>query len=270
MNKIQHSSGKKNIVYAGGTALGDGHFTVIAGPCAVESEEQIISVARALQAAGADFLRGGAFKPRTSPYDFQGLKAQGLALLSLAKQETGLPLVSEIVSVRDMPLFEDIDMLQIGARNMQNYELLKEAGRSGKPVLLKRGLAATLRELLMSAEYIMAEGNDQIILCERGIRSFDDYSRNTLDLTAVPLLKELSPFPVLVDPSHGTGHARLVPPMALAATACGADGLCIEVHPDPAAALSDGEQALTPEAFEVLLKRINRLRAALTDNILPI
>ena len=245
------------------TALFDqNRFTLIAGPCSVESEEQIVGIARAVKAAGAMLLRGGAFKPRTSPYDFQGLKEEGIRLLLLAKAETGLPLVTEITGVRELPLFEDVDVIQIGSRNMQNFELLKEVGRLGKPVLLKRGMAATLREFLMSAEYILAEGNEDVILCERGIRTFDDYTRNTLDLAVIPLLKELSHLPVIADPSHGTGLARLVPPMALAAAATGADGLMIEVHNDPAHALSDGEQAITPEEFAALTERIRAVRKA--------
>ena len=237
-------------------------LTLIAGPCSVESEEQIVDIARAVKAAGAHFLRGGAFKPRTSPYDFQGLQAEGLRLLALAKAESGLPIVSEITGVRELDLFEDVDVLQIGSRNMQNYELLKEVGRLGKPVLLKRGMAATLREFLMSAEYILAEGNARVILCERGIRTFDDYTRNTLDLAVIPLLKELSPLPVIADPSHGTGRASLVAPMALAAAAAGADGLMIEVHNDPAHALTDGEQSITPKAFAALAARLQAVREA--------
>ena len=245
------------------TALFDqNRFTLIAGPCSVESEEQIVGIARAVKAAGAMLLRGGAFKPRTSPYDFQGLKEEGIRLLLLAGAETGLPVVTEITGVRELPLFEEVDVIQIGSRNMQNFELLKEVGRLGKPVLLKRGMAATLREFLMSAEYILAEGNEQVILCERGIRTFDDYTRNTLDLAVIPLLKELSHLPVIADPSHGTGLARLVPPMALAAAATGADGLMIEVHNDPAHALSDREQAITPEEFARLTERIRGVRKA--------
>lgn len=248
------------VVEAGGVRIGGGHFCLIAGPCAVESKEQVVAAARAVKAAGADMLRGGAFKPRTSPYGFQGLGREGLALLKLAKAETGLPVVSEIMSPAELPLFEDVDVLQVGARNMQNYDLLRELGRTDKPVLLKRGLAATLRELLLSTEYIMAGGNENVILCERGIRTFGDYLRNTLDLSAVPMLHELSHLPVVVDPSHGTGLARMVPPMALAAAACGADGLLIEVHGDPAHALSDGAQALRPEEFAALAGRVRMLR----------
>ena len=209
-------------------------------------------------------LRGGAFKPRTSPYDFAGLKAEGLELLKIARQETGLPIVTEIMSITDLPLFDDVDVLQVGARNMQNFDLLRELGKTNKPILLKRGLANTLKELLMSAEYIMASGNEQVILCERGIRTFDDYTRNTLDLAAVPMLHELSHLPVIVDPSHATGINRLVPPMALAATAGGADGLIIEVHNDPIHALCDGAQSLRPEQYDELAKKVAEIRKVVT------
>ena len=235
------------IVEVGDVKIGKGNFVVIAGPCSVETEEQIVTVAKAVKASGADMLRGGAFKPRTSPYDFQGLRGEGLRLLEIAKQETGLPLVTECMGVDDLPLFENVDVIQIGARNMQNYELLKAVGKLDKPILLKRGLANTLKELLMSAEYIMAGGNEKVILCERGIRTFDDYTRNTLDLAAVSMLRELTHLPIIVDPSHATGIARLVPPMAMAATASGCDGLIIEVHNDPMHALCDGAQSLKPE-----------------------
>ena len=250
------------VVQVGDVKIGGGNFCLIAGPCSVETEEQIVGVAKAVKAAGANMMRGGAFKPRTSPYDFQGLKGEGLELLKIARQETGLPIVTEIMSVTDLPLFEDIDVLQVGARNMQNFDLLKELGGTGKPILLKRGLANTLKELLMSAEYIMASGNEQVILCERGIRTYSDYLRNTLDLAAVPMLHELPHLPVIVDPSHATGLARMVPPMALAATACGADGLIIEVHNDPVHALCDGAQSLTPETYAELVKKIKAVRAA--------
>lgn len=243
-----------------GVKIGGGHFAMIAGPCSVESEEQIVTVARAVKAAGAQMLRGGAFKPRTSPYDFPGLKATGLELLKIARQETGLPFVTEIMSVADLPLFEDVDMLQVGARNMQNFDLLRELGKMDKPILLKRGLANTLKELLMSAEYIMASGNERVILCERGIRTFSDYTRNTLDISAVPMLHELTHLPVIVDPSHATGMARLVPPCALAATAAGADGLIIEVHNDPIHALCDGAQSLRPEEYTELAAKVMQLR----------
>ena len=246
-----------------GVKIGGGNFCMIAGPCSVETEDQIVAVAKAVKASGADMLRGGAFKPRTSPYDFQGLKGTGIELLKIASEETGLPIVSEIMSFSDLPLFEDVDVLQVGARNMQNFDLLKELGKVNKPILLKRGLANTLNELLMSAEYIMAGGNEQVILCERGIRTFGDYLRNTLDLSAVPMLHELSHLPVIVDPSHATGIARMVPPMALSAAACGADGLIIEVHNDPIHALCDGAQSLTPEGFDLLAGKIRRVREAL-------
>lgn len=246
-----------------GVKIGGGNFCMIAGPCSVETEDQIVAVAKAVKASGADMLRGGAFKPRTSPYDFQGLKGTGIELLKIASEETGLPIVSEIMSFSDLPLFEDVDVLQVGARNMQNFDLLKELGKVNKPILLKRGLANTLNELLMSAEYIMAGGNEQVILCERGIRTFGDYLRNTLDLSAVPMLHELSHLPVIVDPSHATGIARMVPPMALSAAACGADGLIIEVHNDPIHALCDGAQSLTPEDFDLLAGKIRRVREAL-------
>ncbi len=250
------------VVQVGEVKIGGGNFCMIAGPCSVESEEQIVEVAKAVKAAGANMLRGGAFKPRTSPYDFQGLKDRGIELLKLARAETGLPIVTEIMAASDLPLFEDVDVLQVGARNMQNFDLLKELGRTNKPVLLKRGLANTLKELLMSAEYIMASGNENVILCERGIRTFSDYLRNTLDLAAVPMLQELSHLPVIVDPSHATGISRMVPPMALAAAACGADGLIIEVHNDPLRALCDGAQSLRPEEYAALCRKIHAVRAA--------
>ena len=231
----------------------------------VESEEQIVAVAQAVKASGANILRGGAFKPRTSPYDFQGLKATGIELLKTARAATGLPIVTEIMGVEHLPLFEDVDIIQVGARNMQNFDLLRELGKLRKPILLKRGLASTLKELLMSAEYIMAGGNEQVILCERGIRTYDDYMRNTLDLAAVPMLKELTHLPVIVDPSHATGIARLVRPMALAAAACGSDGLIIEVHNDPIHALCDGAQSLRPEQYDDLAKAVRRVREAVAE-----
>ena len=236
--------------------IGHGNFGLIAGPCSVECEEQIIFVAQSVKAAGATMLRGGAFKPRTSPYDFQGLKAEGLKLLLEAKKATGLPIVTEIMSAEHIPLFEDVDVIQVGARNMQNFELLKELGKLNKPILLKRGLANTIKEFLMSAEYIMSSGNENVILCERGIR------RNTLDLSAVPVLHELSHLPVVVDPSHATGVARYVKPMAMAAVASGADGLIIEVHNDPPHALSDGAQSLRPEQFADVSRAISLIRKA--------
>ena len=253
------------VVEVGDVKIGGGNFCMIAGPCSVENEEQIVGVARSVKASGAQLLRGGAFKPRTSPYDFQGLKATGLELLKIARQETGLPIVSEVMAVNDLPLFDDVDVIQIGARNMQNFDLLREVGKLRKPVLLKRGLANTVKELLMSAEYIMAGGNEQVILCERGIRTYSDYLRNTLDLAAVPMLHELSHLPVIVDPSHATGISRIVPPMALAATACGSDGLIIEVHNDPKHALCDGAQSLTPDEYSKLAKKVLAIREVTTE-----
>lgn len=250
------------VVDVGGVKIGGGNFCMIAGPCSVESEEQIIGIAKAVKAAGANLLRGGAFKPRTSPYDFQGLHATGIELLKAARAETGLPIVTEIMSATDLDLFADVDVLQIGARNMQNFDLLREVGKTNKPILLKRGLAATLKELLMSAEYIMAGGNEKVILCERGIRTYSDYLRNTLDLSAVPMLHELTHLPVIVDPSHATGISRMVPPMAVAAAACGADGLIIEVHNDPLHALCDGAQSLRPEEYARLAAKIGAVREA--------
>ena len=252
------------VVQVGDVKIGGGNFCMIAGPCSVETEEQIVAVAKAVKASGANMLRGGAFKPRTSPYDFAGLKAEGLELLKIARQETGLPIVTEIMSITDLPLFDNVDVLQVGARNMQNFDLLRELGKTNKPILLKRGLANTLKELLMSAEYIMASGNDNVILCERGIRTFDDYTRNTLDLAAVPMLHELSHLPVIVDPSHSTGINRLVPPMTLAAAACGADGVIVEVHNDPIHALCDGAQSLTCEQFAEVAEKVRAVREAVT------
>ena len=234
-------------------------FTIIAGPCSIESEEQIIEVAEAVKKSGANILRGGAFKPRTSPYAFQGLRGEGLKLLLEAKRATGLPIITEIMDERHLDLFGDVDIIQVGARNMQNFELLKELGHSKKPILLKRGLANTLQELLMSAEYIMSGGNEQVILCERGIRKFETATRNTLDLSAVPVLHELSHLPVIVDPSHACGIAKLVEPMAMAAAACGANGVMIEVHNNPEKALCDGPQSLTPEQFDQAVAKIKRI-----------
>jgi len=248
------------VVDVGGIKIGGGNIQFIAGPCSVESKEQITEIAGAVKNAGASLLRGGAFKPRTSPYDFQGLKADGIELLLEAKKATGMPIVTEIMSADALPLFEEVDLIQVGARNMQNFELLKELGKINKPVLLKRGLANTYKELLMSAEYIMAGGNENVILCERGIRTYETYTRNTLDLSAVPMLKELSHLPVVVDPSHATGIARMVKPMAMAAAACGADGIMIEVHNNPPMALCDGAQSLTPEQFEDVAKRVMKIR----------
>jgi 3-deoxy-7-phosphoheptulonate synthase len=236
---------------------------MIAGPCSVESEEQIIEVALAVKASGANILRGGAFKPRTSPYAFQGMKEQGIQLLLKAKEATGLPLITEIMNISTLELFENIDIIQVGARNMQNFDLLKELGKTRKPILLKRGLANTLQELLMSAEYIMSEGNENVILCERGIRTFETATRNTLDLSAVAVLHEMTHLPVIVDPSHATGKVKLVPPMAAAAAACGADGIMVEVHNDPTCALCDGAQSLTPAQFDELSKKVSRIRGAI-------
>lgn len=253
------------VVDVGGVKIGGGNFQFIAGPCSVESEEQIVSVARSVKASGAALLRGGAFKPRTSPYDFQGLGADGLELLRHAKKVTGMPIVTEIMDIGKLPLFEDVDVIQVGARNMQNFELLKELGHIDKPILLKRGLANTMKELLMSAEYIMAGGNERVILCERGIRTYETYTRNTLDVSAVPMLHELTHLPVIVDPSHATGLSRLVPSMSLAAAAAGADGLMIEVHNDPRKALCDGAQSLTPEQFDDVARRVRRVLEALAE-----
>ncbi|MCL2569069.1 MAG: 3-deoxy-7-phosphoheptulonate synthase [Oscillospiraceae bacterium] len=247
-----------------GPAIGGGQFALIAGPCSVESRAQILAVAEGVKAAGANFFRGGAFKPRTSPYDFQGLGADGLALLLEVKKATGLPIVTELMDIRTIELFEDVDVIQVGARNTQNYDLLRELGKLNQPILLKRGLAGTIKELLMSAEYIMASGNENVILCERGIRTYESaYTRNTLDLSAIPVLKDLTHLPVVVDPSHGTGRADLVPSMALAAAAAGADGIMIEVHNDPARALSDGPQSLTPAEFHDVARRIFKVREAI-------
>jgi 3-deoxy-7-phosphoheptulonate synthase len=236
---------------------------MIAGPCSVESESQIIQVAAAVKQAGAQILRGGAFKPRTSPYAFQGLGNDGLKLLQAAKEATGLPVCSELMNLTQLDLFADVDLIQIGARNMQNFDLLKEVGRTKKPILLKRGIASTLQELLMSAEYIMSEGNPNVILCERGIRTYETYTRNTLDLSSVPVLHGLSHLPVVVDPSHGTGKSALVPSMAVAATAAGADGIMVEVHNNPSCALCDGAQSLTPAQFSKLNEKVNRIREAI-------
>ena len=245
------------IIDVDGHLFGGKHFQLIAGPCSVESEEQVIAVAKAVKAAGATVLRGGAFKPRTSPYAFQGLREKGMEILLTAKREVGMPIITEIMDIRYLPLFEDVDIIQVGARNMQNFELLKELGKTRKPVLLKRGMAATIEEWLMSAEYIMSEGNMNVILCERGIRTFEPYTRNTLDLSAIPVLKELTHLPIIVDPSHASGLARLVLPLSLASVGAGADGLEIEVHNDPVHALCDGAQSLRPEQFDDLVKRID-------------
>jgi len=245
------------VVDVQGSIVGGSRLGVMAGPCSVESEEQIIEIAKRVKAAGANFLRGGAFKPRTSPYSFQGLELEGLKLLKTAKQETGLPIVTELMSTDYIDTFvEEVDVIQIGARNMQNFDLLKQIGRTKKPILLKRGLSATIEEWLMSAEYIMAGGNENVILCERGVRTFETITRNTLDLQAVPVIKKLSHLPIIVDPSHAGGYAYLVEPMAKAAIMAGADGLMIEVHNDPENALSDGQQSLTPDQFDKLMEKI--------------
>ena len=252
-----------SVVEVAGHKIGGGHFQIIAGPCSVESEEQIISIAREVAAAGATMLRGGAFKPRTSPYAFQGLRTEGLELLLKAKKETGMPIVTEIMDLSHIDLFADVDLIQVGARNMQNFELLKELGHSDKPILLKRGLASTMQELLMSAEYIMAGGNENVILCERGIRTFETYTRNTMDVSAIPLLHEKTHLPIIGDPSHAAGISRMVEPLSLACTAAGADGLMIEVHNDPAHALCDGPQALRPDAFAKVVEKVKKVRTAL-------
>ena len=254
---------ENTVIDCNGVKIGNGHFGIIAGPCSIESEEQIIEVAQAVKAAGADFLRGGAFKPRTSPYDFQGMREDGLKLLVEAKKETGLPIVTEIMSADHIHLFEDVDVIQVGARNMQNFELLKELGKTKKPILIKRGLANTLKELLMSAEYVMSEGNENIILCERGIRTYETATRNTFDVSAIPMLHELSHLPVVADPSHACGIARLVKPLALSAAAAGADGLMIEVHNNPQKALCDGAQSLTPTQFKDVSDTVRKVLEAM-------
>lgn len=251
------------ITLSNGAKIGDGNLAIMAGPCSVESEAQVTEIAKSVKASGATILRGGAFKPRTSPYSFQGLKAEGLSLLFKAREKTGLPIVTEIMSESDIELFKDVDIIQVGARNMQNFTLLKKLGNLDKPILLKRGLCATIEEWLMSAEYIMAEGNEKVILCERGIRTYETFTRNTLDLSAVPIVKSLSHLPVVVDPSHATGRSWLVEPMAMAAVAAGADGLIIEVHNDPPHALCDGAQSLTPEDFDSVVKKVQMVKSAL-------
>ena len=251
-----------SVISVGDVKIGGGHFAMIAGPCSVENSDQIIEVAQAVKAAGAHILRGGAYKPRTSPYAFQGLKDEGLRLLYEAKKATGLPIITEIMNIRTLDLFEDVDIIQVGARNMQNFDMLQELGKTKKPILLKRGLANTLQELLMSAEYIMSEGNENIILCERGIRTYETYTRNTLDLSAIPVLHELSHLPVVIDPSHATGKASLVPSMAVAAAAAGADGIMVEVHNNPLCALCDGAQSLTPAQFAQLNQKVEKVREA--------
>ena len=248
------------IVDCSGIKIGGGHFAMIAGPCSVENKDQITEVANAVKEYGAHILRGGAFKPRTSPYAFQGLKDEGIRLLLEAKKATNMPIITEIMNIRSIDLFEDVDIIQVGARNMQNFDLLQELGKTSKPILLKRGLANTLQELLMSAEYIMSQGNENIILCERGIRTYETYTRNTLDLSAIPVLHQLTHLPVVVDPSHATGHANLVPSMAVAAAAAGADGIMVEVHNNPACAMCDGAQSLTPQQFKELNIKVQKVR----------
>ena len=252
------------VIEVGGTTIGGGNLTLIAGPCSVESEEQIITVAKRVKAAGATILRGGAFKPRSSPYSFQGLHVEGIRLLLAAKEATGLPIVTEIMDGSQLPLFRDVDIIQVGTRNMQNYSLLRLLGTTDKPILLKRGLSATYEEFLMSAEYIMAGGNNRVILCERGIRTFETYTRNTLDITAVPVLKHLTHLPIVIDPSHAAGKSSLVPPLAQAAVAAGADGVMVEVHNDPAHAWSDGPQSVTPDTFDELAGRLRDLKRAIS------
>ena len=255
---------RDTVIKVGDTQIGGGNLTLIAGPCSVESEEQICAIAESVNKSGATMLRGGAFKPRTSPYSFQGLRGEGLRLLSMAKKLTGLPIVTEIMDISQLPLFDDVDVIQVGARNMQNFELLKALGQTHKPILLKRGSSCTYEELLMSAEYIMAGGNEQVILCERGIRTFENYTRNTLDVAAVPVLKQLSHLPVIIDPSHATGKSALVDSLSCAAVAAGADGLIIEVHNDPAHAMCDGPQSIRPEAFDALAKRLRIISDAVS------
>lgn len=254
---------ENTVIEVAGRKIGDGSLHIMAGPCSVESEEQIVGIAESVAKSGATFLRGGAFKPRTSPYAFQGLKAEGLDLMKIARKETGLPIVTEIMRTSHIDMFESVDIIQVGARNMQNFELLKELGKIDKPILLKRGLSATIEEWLMSAEYIMAGGNNKVILCERGIRTYENFTRNTLDVSAIPIIKKLSHLPIIVDPSHASGKSWLVEPLAMAAVAAGADGLIIEVHNDPPHALSDGAQSLTPQQFDSVAKKIFKLKEAL-------
>lgn len=255
------------VIKIGNTQIGGGNLTIMAGPCSVESVPQMHEVAQRVKAAGATFLRGGAFKPRTSPYAFQGLRDEGLKMMLEAKKETGLPIVTEIMSAEHIPLFEDVDVIQVGARNMQNFELLKELGKLDKPILLKRGLANTIEETLMSAEYIMSGGNENVILCERGIRTFETYTRNTLDISAIPAFKRLSHLPVIIDPSHAAGIPWMVEPLALAAVAAGADGLMIEVHNNPKKALSDGAQSLTPDQFDEIAAKALSLAKSMGRNV---
>ncbi len=256
-NKKFHND--PTIIKIGDRTIGGQTFSVIAGPCSVESEEQVVSCAKAIKQSGAAFLRGGAYKPRTSPYAFRGLKDKGIELLLIAKKETGLPIVTELMSLEHLKYFDEVDVIQVGARNMQNFEMLDELGKCDKPILLKRGLSNTIEEWLMSAEYILAGGNKNVILCERGIRTFETATRNTLDISAVPLLKKLTHLPVIVDPSHATGKSFLVKPLAKTSVVAGADGVMIEVHPCPEAALCDGAQSLTPEIFDDVMKDLKAL-----------
>ncbi len=263
-NRLFHP--EKTVVNVEGKEIGGGEFAVIAGPCSVESEEQIVSIAESIKESGAAFLRGGAYKPRTSPYSFQGLGEQGLELLKLAREKTGMPIVTELMSPDKIGKFvADVDIIQIGARSMQNFDLLKEVGKTSKPVLLKRGMSATIEELLMAAEYIMSEGNERVILCERGIRTFEKYTRNTLDLSAIPVIKKYSHLPVIVDPSHASGYWWLVEPLAKAALAVGADGLIIEVHNDPANARCDGQQSIKPERFKALMDILGKMARVINE-----
>ncbi|MBE6847651.1 MAG: 3-deoxy-7-phosphoheptulonate synthase [Ruminococcus sp.] len=257
---------ENTVVTVGDTQIGGGTLTLMAGPCSVESEEQIVAIAKSVKASGATLLRGGAFKPRTSPYSFQGMGAEGLELLKIARQETGLPIVTEIMDTAQLPLFKDVDVIQVGARNMQNFDLLKQLGRQEKPVMIKRGLSATYEEWLMSAEYVMAGGNHNVILCERGVRTFESYTRNMLDLGAVPVLRKLTHLPVIIDPSHAAGKAWLVPQLSVAAVAAGCDGLIIEVHNDPEHAACDGPQSIRPETFAEVAKKLHGLHNYLSEN----
>lgn len=259
VNRKFHS--EDTVIDVGGVKIGGGHFAVMAGPCSIESEEQIVGCAKAVKVSGAAFLRGGAFKPRTSPYAFRGLKEKGLELLLTAKRETGLPVVTELMSLEHIDLFNDVDIIQVGARNMQNFEMLAELGKCRKPILLKRGLANTIEEWLMSAEYIMSGGNESVILCERGIRTFETATRNTFDVSAIPVLHQLTHLPVIADPSHASGKSSLIRPLAKSAAAAGADGLMIEVHPNPSQALCDGAQSLTPEAFKEVMNDVRKICA---------
>ena len=252
---------ENTVIPVGNTQIGGGTLTIMAGPCSVESEDQVVAIAKAVKASGATMLRGGAFKPRTSPYAFQGLGATGLEYLKTARAETGLPIVTELMDLSQLPLFEDVDVIQIGARNMQNFDLLKAVGQQNKPVMIKRGMSATYQEWLMSAEYVMAGGNPNVILCERGIRTFESYTRNTLDLAAIPVLRKITHLPIIIDPSHATGKSWLVEPLAIGAVATGADGLQIEVHNNPEKALCDGPQSLRPEAFDPLCKKLLKVHA---------